>query len=101
MVNSSLNQDGSNFTELWADALRRYQDDTGYDLSRIPQFSSLFESTTVEEVCTVLQEKEQSFKAFRAHGERIRAVLAPIVRLVRLFVDAGGELASSSVRSPF
>jgi hypothetical protein len=101
MVNYPPNQAGSNFNEFWAVALRRYQDDTGHDLSRVSHFSSLLGSSTVEEICTVLQEREESFKAFRAHGEKIRAVLAPVVRLVRLFVDAGGEVASSSVRPPY
>jgi hypothetical protein len=96
-----LDQSNSNFKALWAVALGRYQDDTGRDLSRVPSFNSLLSASTVEEVCTVLQENEESFKVFRAHGGTIRRVLAPIVRLVRLFVDAGAEAASSFVRSPF
>jgi hypothetical protein len=87
-----------NFSDLWTDALRRYLADTGRDLSQISHFDSLINASTVEEVCIVLQGKEESFKTFRAHGEKIRKVLAPVVRLVRLFVDAGAETASYFVR---
>jgi hypothetical protein len=101
MVSSPANQAGSNFGELWTAALRRYQDNAGHDLSRLSHISSVFSLLTVDEVCTVLQEREESFKAFRAHGEKIRGVLAPIVRLVRLFVEAGAEAVSFSVRPHF
>jgi hypothetical protein len=88
------------FHDLWSDALRHYQNDTGRDLSQVSHFDSLLGATTVEEICAVLQKREESFKTFRAHGEKIRKLLAPVVRLVQLFVDAGAEATSSFVWPP-
>jgi hypothetical protein len=100
MVTPASNQPGSNFNELWAAALGRYQDNTGRDLTKLPYFHSLIHSESVDDICRALQDREECFKAFRARGEKIRAVLAPIVRLARLFIDAGGEVAAASVRLP-
>jgi hypothetical protein len=97
MANSPSHQAGSDFSELWTAALRRYEDDTGRDLSKMPHFVPLVQSSSVDNICHVLREHKESFQAFRKCDEKIRAVLAPIVRLVNLFIDAGGEAASASV----
>jgi hypothetical protein len=99
MANSTSHQAGSDFSGLWSAALRRYEDDTGRDLSKMPYFVPLVQSSSVDNICHVLREHKESFKAFRERGEKIRAVLAPIFRLVNLFIDAGGEVASASVRT--
>jgi hypothetical protein len=98
MANNMLDHTRLNFNELWVAALHRYQDETGRELSQTPYFTPLISSSSADDVCRVLQDRGECLKAFRARGEKIRAVLAPIARLVQFFVDAGAEAASATVR---
>jgi hypothetical protein len=87
--------DHSGFSELWTTALNRYQEATGRPIALT---DSLLEFESVDDVGRILEERATAFKAFRKEGEKLRAVLAPFVRFVRLFVESGAEVAAASVR---
>ncbi|EKM54837.1 uncharacterized protein PHACADRAFT_197262 [Phanerochaete carnosa HHB-10118-sp] len=84
------------FQRLWEDAMKKYNDVTGKDLRCSSLFDKMSGAGSIEEVESILREHDKGFKAFRANGEKARAVIAPIVTLTKLFVDAGGEIAAAS-----
>lgn len=83
------------FNQLWEEALARYKLETGHDLEQAPFAEELFKCTSVDEVARVLNDRKETVKAFRAHGHKIRAVLTPIVRIMKLFLDTGAEVAAA------
>jgi hypothetical protein len=86
------------FYELWRPAVEQYHQETGINLLEDSYARDLLTCNTVEDVVCVLTRQDKAFKAHRATGEKLRAVLRPVVRLVQLFTDAGAEAAS--VRLP-
>ncbi|EKM48855.1 uncharacterized protein PHACADRAFT_266048 [Phanerochaete carnosa HHB-10118-sp] len=86
----------SRFQELWEGAFLEYKKVTGSDLLRSPLYEQLQKAESSGKVARILKEHKSNFKAFRAHGERIRAIIAPIFTLTKLFTDTGGEIAAAS-----
>lgn len=84
----------SGFHRLWEEALARYTQETGHDLQQAPFAKELEQCSSVDEVARVLNNRRETMKAFRAHGHKVRAVLAPVVRIMRLFLDTGAEVAA-------
>ncbi|EKM54763.1 uncharacterized protein PHACADRAFT_258823 [Phanerochaete carnosa HHB-10118-sp] len=90
----------SRFQELWEGAFLEYKKVTGSDLLRSPLYNQIQKAESSGKVARILKEHKSNFKAFRAHGEKIRAIIAPIFTLTKLFTDAGGEIAAASSAVP-
>jgi hypothetical protein len=89
------------FLGVWKAALHNYKEETGCDLEiHRPLFDELRSCDSVDGLASVLKNQEMAFKAFRNDGRKARAVLAPVVRLVKLFADSGAEAAAASVGCP-
>ncbi|EKM48496.1 uncharacterized protein PHACADRAFT_202741 [Phanerochaete carnosa HHB-10118-sp] len=84
------------FQKLWEDAILKYNNVTDSNLRRSPLFNKMIYANSVEEVVRVLEEHKKGFRAFRKHGEKARAVVAPIFTFTKLLIDAGGEAAVAS-----
>ncbi|KAI0032020.1 hypothetical protein K488DRAFT_70984 [Vararia minispora EC-137] len=84
------------FQVLLQSAIVRFRDDTNHDLLRVQPFNQLLHCNSVDDLVIVLEKQNRTFKTFRAHGESIRAVLAPVLRLVRIFLETGAEIAAAS-----
>ncbi|KZV65266.1 hypothetical protein PENSPDRAFT_136413 [Peniophora sp. CONT] len=83
------------FDDLWNEAIRCYQEETGMNLLKLPFASDLLSrSRTTDEVIQYIEEQNDSFEAFRDRGRKVLDVLKPIVHIVHLFIDAGAEGAS-------
>lgn len=91
----------SRFKELWEEAFLEYKNVTGEDLRRSPFFNQMQKAESSVKVVCILKEHKSGFKAFRAHGEKIRAIIASTFTLTQLFADTGGEIAAASVRALF
>ncbi|EKM54786.1 uncharacterized protein PHACADRAFT_197216 [Phanerochaete carnosa HHB-10118-sp] len=86
----------SRFQELWDEAFLEYKKVTGSDLLRSPLYNQIQKAESSGKVARILKEHKSNFKAFRAHGEKIRAIIAPIFTLTKLFTDTGREIAAAS-----
>jgi hypothetical protein len=84
----------SRFKEFIDAAIQRYEEDTKRKLSDVSFFDELSNCDSVGAVAAILDTQKTTFKAFRAHGETVRAVLTPVARLLQLFLDAGAEGAA-------
>ncbi|KAI0026305.1 hypothetical protein K488DRAFT_92888, partial [Vararia minispora EC-137] len=83
------------FRALLKEAIERFLKDTGHDV-RARGYGELQQCDTVDDLVLALKKRDEAFNAFRAHGETIRAVLAPVVRLVRVFLETGSEVVAAS-----
>ncbi|KAI0026802.1 hypothetical protein K488DRAFT_75064 [Vararia minispora EC-137] len=83
------------FRALLDEAIECFLKDTGHDV-RARGYGELLRCDTVDDLVLALKKRDEAFNAFRAHGETIRAVLAPVVRLVRVFLETGSEVAAAS-----
>lgn len=85
----------NDFIRLWNDAKDRYQSDTGHSLDEAPFAAELRGCDSVEDLTQILGKRNETFKVYRAHGKEFRAVLDPVVRVLQLFLETGGEIAAS------
>ncbi|KAI0026909.1 hypothetical protein K488DRAFT_91681 [Vararia minispora EC-137] len=84
------------FRALLENAIDCFRKETGLDLLAQPYGDKLLQCDSVNDLVSVLKKQNEAFETFRAHGETIRAVLAPVVRLVRIFLETGSEVAAAS-----
>jgi hypothetical protein len=89
--------DRSHFQIMWEETLLRYKESTGRNLLQVPFADQLLYCSSVDEVVHVLKEQNRSFQMFRSDNQKIRAVLAPVVRLAQFFLNVDGEVAGNSV----
>lgn len=101
-VSGSQTESPRNFDELWDAALQRYEQETKKKLLTL-DIARAFPSRpgSADEVLEHFKQQNQSFEAFRTHGQNVLRVLKPIVHFVRLFIDTGAEAAAASVRTLF
>ena len=98
-VLSSQTANLRNFGEVYDEAVRRYEEQTGRKLSEHPLVESLpTRPDSADEVIAIIEKQSGTFKGFRATGRNLLNVLKPIVHFVHLFIDSGAEAASASVR---
>ncbi|KAI0030112.1 hypothetical protein K488DRAFT_72459 [Vararia minispora EC-137] len=83
------------FGALLEEAIHRFRDETHLDLLAQP-YGKFLECDSVDDLVSTLKKQNKAFDNFRAHEENIRAVLAPIFRLVRVFLETGSEVAAAS-----
>ncbi|KAI0027620.1 hypothetical protein K488DRAFT_74397 [Vararia minispora EC-137] len=84
------------FRALLENAIYCFGKETGLDLLAQPYSGKLLQCDSVNDLVSVLKKQNEAFETFRAHGETIRAVLAPVFRLVRVFLETGAEVAAAS-----
>ncbi|KAK6988205.1 hypothetical protein R3P38DRAFT_3445148 [Favolaschia claudopus] len=85
------------FAELWQDAVETYEQQTNNSLFALPYAEQLLSCDTVEDVLDILNKHRVTFKVFRSEGENIRAVLGPVLSVVRLLLDPVAEGTSAVV----
>ncbi|KAI0030114.1 hypothetical protein K488DRAFT_72460 [Vararia minispora EC-137] len=83
------------FRALLKKAIDRFQEETSIDLLAEP-YGKFLRCNSVDDLVLALEKQDEAFDAFRAHEESIRAVLAPVVRLVGVFLETGSEVAAAS-----
>ena len=99
-VLSSQTANLRNFGEVYNEAVRRYEEQTGRKLSEHPLVESLpTRPDSADEVIAIIEKQSGTFKGFRDTGRNLLNVLQPIVHFVHLFIDSGAEAASASVSS--
>jgi hypothetical protein len=84
------------FVEIWQAAVGRYEQTTGRSLLYTGPNGHFYYSRSVNDVIRVLRRKGKAAKAFRAEGEKIQAVLAPLVRIVLSAIDHSAEVRISA-----
>ncbi|KIK60102.1 hypothetical protein GYMLUDRAFT_244542 [Collybiopsis luxurians FD-317 M1] len=86
----------NDFEKLWVKALVSYKEQTGRNLYQV-QVAQFPDHPSVDNIVSILETKSKGFKAFREKDKNIRKVLKPFVRLVEMFNDTVGDMASASV----
>ena len=88
------------FSELWEEARKQYEKETGRDLRSYKFAKGLLDPppssppVTVDTVVQIFEEQTDSFKGFRNGGKNIQNVLKRIVYFVLLFNDVAAEAAA-------
>ncbi|KZV62659.1 hypothetical protein PENSPDRAFT_739236 [Peniophora sp. CONT] len=86
----------NDFGKLWKDALQRYKEETDRDLLELPIGKTFPPSpSSADEIMRCFEKQNESFKAFRTRGEKIRRVLRPIVDIVLVFKECVGDVSHS------
>ncbi|KAE9383216.1 hypothetical protein BT96DRAFT_93836 [Gymnopus androsaceus JB14] len=82
------------FEDLWAEAFTNYTSQTGRDLQ--DQTTQFIDCHSVDDVVRILETRSKDLTTFRGKGKMIRALLAPVVRLIELVNDTAGEAAAAT-----
>lgn len=80
--------------QLISNSLAEYAHQTGIDLSQNPFAEKFQQSTTVDAILELLQEREKAFKEYRDENRRLINCLSPAVRVLNAFSDLLGEAVS-------
>lgn len=92
---STVTSDPIGFEDLLGQALANYTSQTGHVLQN--HMTQFIDCHSVENVICILETRTKDLKAFRKKGKKIRTFLAPVVRLIELVNDTGGEAAAATV----
>ncbi|KIK50122.1 hypothetical protein GYMLUDRAFT_493533 [Collybiopsis luxurians FD-317 M1] len=85
----------SSFEDLWAKALADYKEQTGREIDQA-QMAQFPDRPSVDDVVRILETQTKDLKTFRKRGEKIRAVLKPVVRIVQVLNDTAAEAANAA-----
>ena len=77
--------------QLITNALAKYAETTGIDLSKNRFAAALEQSTSPEAILQLLQEREKAFKEYRAGNRRLINSLSPAVKVIQAFSGILGE----------
>lgn len=90
----------TDFGQLWSEALGHYKEKTGKDLSKLLSSEEFpADAGNVDGIIEYIKGRSGKFDDFRESGQKVLRALKPIVHFVHLFIDAGAEAASASVRA--
>jgi hypothetical protein len=99
-----VHSDGQRPFDLWADAVRIYQDHTGISLNADTNLARRLASCKTEfEVLDAVEDTAVAFSMYRRGNpklKKLRDVLKPLVGVVLLTSDAGAESPKFKVRLP-
>ena len=76
----------SQFPDLWVSAIKRYKQDTRYDI-----LEGRLEADSPDALVVIIEREQEKFKEFRKKGERIRNAIKPVLELVNRFSETVGE----------
>jgi hypothetical protein len=79
---------------LIIDALARYAELTGIDLSKSPFAERLEHSNSPEAILELLGEREKAFKEYRNRNRRLMSCISPAVNVLHAFSGILGEAVS-------
>ncbi|CAK5271110.1 unnamed protein product [Mycena citricolor] len=82
---------------LLDDAITAYEEKTGKKLDELPFAHDVENCTTLDDFFVALDKHQKAFGDFRSQGERIRAILNPIVSLTQAVIDPAAEAAATFV----
>ena len=80
--------------QLIIDALADYIKITGIDLASNPFTAVLEQSSSLEAILQLLQEREKAFKEYRDGNRRLISSFSPAVKIIQAFSGILGEAAS-------
>lgn len=83
----------NDFENLWRGALHQYTKQTGLDLERTPFAVDLLKCKSPGELFGILDSDNKKFEGFRNHGQKVRAVLNPIMSTVQVSFETAGQSA--------
>jgi STAND-like protein len=89
----------SNNSQLIIDALAKYADETGIDLTKNPSALEIERSSSPEDILQLLHKREKAFKEYREGNRKLINCLKPVVKVLHALSGMAVKASSLPVVS--
>ncbi len=89
----------TNNFQLILDALEKYTDDTGIDLTKNPSAEEIGRSSSPEDILKLLHKREKAFKEYREGNRKLINCLKPVVKVLHALSGMAVKASSLPVVS--